>query len=445
MSTEKLIPHDTDAEESVIGSLLLAEDSAGKVVEIGLKPEDFYLEKAQKIYAGCTALAERRVSINQITLAQELASQGTLQTAGGAAYLSHLIAKCPTPLDLRWYAEIVKRLSIYRQLINAGQQIIELGQSAQADMGKALGKADDMILNVRRGNIPSPIVTPEERTQQAIARYTKLHTIEAGVAIKSGLIDLDRFMGGGFYNGDMVIIAARPGVGKSTFAQTIANNVGFTSPVLFCSAEMNVDSLSDRDVASIVGKPISVIRLGGYDPDLYCDITGQALEYVRHQNVYYYQDIPMTTEKILQAGIAMKLRYGLTLVVVDYLGLLDDDYGRSQYERVSYISRKMKQVARMLDVPVLALHQLSRALEERVDKRPQLFDLRDTGKLEEDADVVLFLYRESYYADHEQGPVSGETEILVAKQRQGPGNGRVRVYYDDKHHRYRDLDIHSER
>jgi len=440
MSNIKQVPHNIDAEENVIGSLLIGGE---KATEIGLSPADFYSERNQVLFGACYALAEREVSTNQITVAQELATQKKLELVGGAAYLSHLIAVCATPLDLRYYADIVKRLSLYRQLIKAGGNITQIGYDAPTDVNRSLSTADDMLLEVRKQGAPSPIVTPDDRVTKLAERYTKLYSIEAGAATKSSLRDLDWQLGGGLYDGDMIILASRPGLGKTTFAQTIANNVGMTKKVLFCSVEMSVEGISDRDVAGLVGKPINVIRLGGYTPELYCDITGMALEYMRGLGVYYFKDYPMTTDKIRQAGIAMQLRYGLDLIVVDYLGLLDDEYGRSPYDRISYMSRKVKHIALSLNVPVLALHQLNRAVEEREDKRPQLFDLRESGRLEEDSDVVLFLYRDSYYkryGEDEAQPSdnSGVTEVIIAKQRQGQSNRIIKVWYDEKHQKYFD-------
>lgn len=440
MADIKQAPHNIDAEENVIGSLLIGGE---KATEIGLLPADFYSERNQTIFSACFALAEREVSTNQITVAQELATQKKLEVVGGAAYLSHLIAVCANPLDLRFYADIVKRLSLYRQLVKVGGNITQIGYDAPTDVNRSLSSADDLLLEVRKHGAPSPIVTPDDRVSKLADRYTKLYSVEAGAATKTALRDLDFQLGGGFYAGDMIILASRPGLGKTTFAQTIANNIGLNKKVLFCSVEMSVEGISDRDVAGLVGKPVNVIRLGNYSPDLYGDILGMALEHLRSLNVYYFKDYPMTTDKIMQAGLTMKLRYGLDLMVVDYLGLLSDEYGRSQYDRIGYISRKIKQIALSLDVPLLILHQLSRAVEERDDKRPQLHDLRDSGRLEEDSDIVLFLYRDSYYqrfGDGEKPPDdnSGVTEVIIAKQRQGPSNRILKVWYDEKHQKYYD-------
>jgi replicative DNA helicase len=176
--------------------------------------------------------------------------------------------------------------------------------------------------------------------------------------------------------------------------------------------------------------------MGKYSEELFTKITGEPIQQLKDSNLYFYRDMPMTTAKILQAGMTMKLRFGLEMIIIDYLGILDDDYGNNGYERVGYISRKTKQIARTLDIPIIALHQLHREVEKRENKRPQLSDLRDSGKLEEDADIVLLLYRDSYYTDT---PQNMETEVIIAKNRQGVSNHMVGVFYDEKRHIYKNI------
>ena len=432
MTENQLPPHNIDAEDNVIGSLLID----GELIQsLNLEPSDFYHEQNGTCYVACKALAERGVSINQITLAQELSEQGKLEAAGGAAYLSHLIANCATSLDCRYYADIVKRLAIYRSLIVAADQVAVLGYNQGPSINETLNEADELLLSLRKNGVASPIITPKERAEISFSRYERLFTTEAGVALPTGLKDLDAQIGGGLYAGEMVIAAARPGMGKTTLLMNVANNVAVKNTVLVCSAEMTIAGITDRDVASVLGMTTNEIRRGGYDAEIYARITGEGLQRVIDRKLYFYHEAPLTTVKILQAGINMKLRHGLDLIVVDYLGLLDDDYGNSQYERIGYVSRKLKQLAMKLDVPVLVAHQLNRALEMRPDKRPALYDLRDSGRIEEDADLVLFLYRDSYYQDDAEDV----SEILIAKQRQGEGHRIVKVFYDKVRQQYRDL------
>ncbi|MDP2729311.1 MAG: DnaB-like helicase C-terminal domain-containing protein [Dehalococcoidales bacterium] len=432
LTENKLPPHNIDAEDNVIGSLLIDGDL---IHGLNLEPSDFYHEINQFIFSACIALAERAVSINQITLAQELNEKGKLEAAGGAAYLSHLIASCATSLDCRYYADIVKRLATYRGLIAASDKIATLGYGQGPDISDSLNKADEILLALRKNGAASPIITPKERASLMADRYSTLFTAEAGIALPTGLPDLDAQIGGGLYAGEMAIVAARPGLGKTTFLMNVGNNRAASHKVLVCSAEMTVAGITDRDVASVLGMTTNEVRSGGYVETTFAKILGEGLSAVIDRQLYFYHETPLTTDKILQAGVNMQLRHGLDLIVVDYLGLLDDDYGNSQYERTGYVSRKLKQIAMKLDVPILVAHQLNRALETRPDKRPMLYDLRDSGRIEEDADLVLFLYRDSYYQDD----ADDVTEILIAKQRQGEGHKIVKVFYDRQHQQYRDL------
>jgi replicative DNA helicase len=254
------------------------------------------------------------------------------------------------------------------------------------------------------------------------------------IGISTGLAALDRQLGGGFYPGELAIVAGRAGIGKTTFTSHITNQACQRGvQVLFCSAEMDVDSITDREVAQHAGVSINRIRRGNYNNKLYAQIQ-EALGKIHDKPLYFYNDSPMTTDRILQHALGMKLRNGLGMLAIDYLGILDDQYGRNPYERVTHISRQLKQIARILGVPVVVAAQLNRESATRDNKRPMLSDLRDSGAIEQDADVVLMLYRDSYY---DQAAENDNTvEIIVAKQRQGESNRIVKARFDKKTQRY---------
>jgi len=443
MTTNKLPPHNPEAEEAVVGSLLIG----GEIGDAShLVPDDFYTERNSFVFAACKSLSERSVSINQITAAEELDRMGKLEAVGGAAYLSHLIAECPTSMDLVYYAEIVQRTSVSRRLISAAGKIAEIGYRADPNLPKSLDKADEALLEVRKHGVPSPIVTPKDRALRMSDRYDELSARDRGVVISTGLIDLDYRLGGGFYDGDFILLGSRPSVGKTSLLQFLAKNIAEDRKVLFCSGEMSIESISDRDVAALTGVHISTIRLGNYPEDLHAKIA-DAWGQLSQREIYYYEDMPLTVAKVAQAANTMQLRYGLGVIIVDYIGMLDDEYGQGEYERISFISRRLKQLARKFNVPLIAAHQLNRALEAREDKRPQLYDLRGSGKLEEDADDVLFLYRDDYYYTAEEWAdrypdkkyPEGIVEILIAKQRQGEANRLVKVLYEPTHQAYLNL------
>lgn len=426
-NTVLLPPHDISAEEALLGAVLIDGTQIEQVAPM-VKSSDFYHEPHMIIYQAFSELAKTHNLIDEITTCDQLSRMGKLENCGNRSYLIHLKTLCPSPMDSVYYAEIIKRLSIARQLIVVGDQIKNIGFSNPADSAKALNECDEKLLGIRKSGIASPILSPRDRGQGLYDRYNELANKEMVMALHTGIIDLDAFLGGGFYNGDVIIVGARTGVGKTTFLSSIGEAVAKTKNVLVCSAEMDSDSLSDREVAQFAGIPTNRIRLGAYDEELHSRILAGVGKIIANK-IYIYDDMPMTTDKILQAALTMQLRQGLSMVIIDYLGMLDDDYGRNSYERVGYMSRKIKQIARKLDVPVILAVQLNRELEKRDDKRPHLFDLRDSGAIEQDADVVIFLYRDSYYtplADNQPDI----TEIIVAKQRQGEANKVVKVLYD---------------
>ena len=425
LKSDRLPPHDIAAEEAFIGAILI--DEAG-MAEVSLKVNDFYHEPHMIIYKTFADLVKSKTGINRITVAEELDRAGKLEQCGGVAYLLHLISVCPSPLDSMYYAEIIKRASVSRQLIAAGEEITDIGYTNPADVSKTLTKCDDKLAAIRKSGIGSPVISPKERAEMLYQRYSELYQKEMVMAINTGISKLDVKLGGGFYNGDVIIVGARTSMGKTTFLQFIAQEIARDVNVLFCSAEMNLESISDREVAQNAGIPTNRIRLGRYDDETYAKIV-EAVGEISSRKVYLYDETPMTTDKILQAALNMKMRHGLGAIVIDYLGMLGDDYGKNPYERISYISRKIKELARIVNVPVIVAHQLSRELEKRDDKRPQLFDLRDSGNIEQDADIVLFLYRESYY-NKDENKDTGMTEIIIAKQRQGDAGKFIKVYYD---------------
>lgn len=431
---DRIYPHDTNAEEATLGSLLL-DGAALKTIDI--EPGDFYSERNGFVFDACHSLSDRGVGINQITVAQELASIDRLENCGGAAYLSYLINVTPTSLDLKYYAEIVKKLSVKRQLVAFSDQVADIGYNPAGELKTDFEKIDSAFLKLRQKSAPIQIITPAERVKIANERYDKIFYVEGGVALATGLIDLDKHLGGGLMAGDFVVVGARTGVGKTTVLQTIANNIGASQNVLYVSVEMSTESLTDRDVAGYIGVPISTIRRGNYEQTkegLYGEILIALDEYIRKLHVYHVSGA-FTTDNIYQFASTMQTRYGLSAIMVDYLGILRDRYGLNEENRISEITRKLKQISMELKVPLVAAHQLSRASETRDDNRPKLSDLKGSGSIEADADIVLLMYRQNYYGKTEDTT----TDIILAKQRQGPANIIVKIAYDQKHQKYVNL------
>jgi len=447
---EKLPPHDIDAEESVNGSLLIDGAAIYKIATF-LQQSDFYTEQNQWIYGACLSLYHRSEAINQITVAQELARQERLETCGGAAYLSRLISIVPTPLDIEHYAQIVYRLAISRRLIDAARQIETIGYQADPDVGLSLGRAENILFKLRRREGTRDLT----HIRQVLDKYFEVTPAslegrpeERVPYVLSSYTGLDEFLGG-FQRSDLIIVGGRPSMGKTSLALNVARNaaVEHGACVALFSVEMARDSLVLRLLSGESGVNSKRVRLHigwgremeeymGWEDDekKVVDATG-----ILSESQIYVDDTPMLRMAEMR-GKAVRLNYerGIDLIIVDYLQLmLGDRKFDNRVQEVSEISRSLKGLARELNVPVLAVSQLSRAPEGRALHEPQLSDLRESGSIEQDADVVLFIYREEYYYPNEKEWVSqhiGEeyprevADVIIAKHRNGP-TGRIKLRF----------------
>jgi len=441
---ERLPPHDIDAEEAVIGSLLIDGTAIYQIATL-LQPSNFYSERNAQIFSACLALYQRNEAINQITLAQELDRQGKLEPCGGAAYLSHLISIVPTSLDIEHYAQIVFRLSVMRYLINAGTQIAAIGYAADPNVDASLSQAEDILFKLRQGQFTRDLVP----IRQVLDRYfedtvsipaTEMGRVEPVPYVLSGFTALDEFLGG-FHHSDLVIAAGRPSMGKTSLALNIARNaaVDYGACVALFSMEMARESLVMRLLSSESGVNLRQVRLGLHteaEERRIMEATGALAE------VPIYVDDSPQLRVVEMRSKARRLHYerGVNLIIVDYLQLMQAE-GRveNRVQEISYISRSLKGIARELNVPVIAVSQLSRAVEWRASHRPQLSDLRESGSIEQDADVVIFIYRdEAYFSSQREWEEAhpGEAypppaEIIVAKHRNGP-TGQVNLRFIPK-------------
>jgi len=438
---EKLPPHDIDAEEAVIGSLLIDGAAIYKIATF-LQQEDFYHEQSQWIYGACLSLYQHDEAINQITVAQELARQEKLEACGGAACLSRLISNCPTSLDIEHYARIVFRLSIMRRLITAARQIAAIGYQADPDVDASLSRAEDVLFRLRHGQSPRDFV----HIRQVLDKYFETaapapeaegYPKELIPYVLSSFTGLDEFLGG-FQRSDLIIIAGRPSMGKTSLALTIARNAAVEQGacVALFSLEMAREPLVLRMLASESGVNSRRLRLGLPDEEeekRIMEATGCLSE-----APIYIDDSPQLRVVEMRSK-ARRLHYerGINLIIVDYLQLMQGDgRGESRVQEISFISRSLKALARELDVPVLAVSQLSRAVEWRALHIPQLSDLRESGTIEQDADVVLFIYRDEYYhtVDEWQNLHPDKdyprqiADIIIAKHRNGP-TGQVKLRF----------------
>ena len=431
---EQLPPHDIEAEEAVISALLVDPEAIYKVTSI-IEANDFFREKNGWIYEACLDLWNRDEAINQITVAHELARKERLDEAGGQTYLADIIRQLPTSIGVEFYAGIVQRDSKYRGLIHAATGIMQMAYTAAPDIEGVFLRSEELIQRLRGGEHFRDFVHISELLQAYLEEDPDDIKAREHAAIETGFQDLDALLGG-LKRADLVIIGARPSVGKSAFALGIARNAALNqhANVGFFSLEMSAEQLAVRLLAAESGVDSTRLRFGQQtelEERRIVRATGELAE----ANIWF-DDSPVLTMADLRAK-ARRLagQQGLDLLVLDYLQLMNSDASSTgRYNRVqeiSFISRGLKGLARELNVPIVALAQLSRAIEQRTPHTPLLSDLRDSGSIEQDADVVMFLSREDMYTTPEQWaeqhpdmPASayprGVAKVDVAKHRNGP-------------------------
>ena len=433
MPEGKLPPHDIDAEEAVNGSLLI-DGQAIYNISILLRPEDFYSEQNRWLYQACVSLYERGEAIDQITVAQELERQGKLEKSGGAAYLSHLISVVPTSLDIEHFAQIVYRLSIMRQLISAADKISGIGYQAEPDVSASLNQAEDILFNLRhkRGSLDFTHISTVLDKSFEVPPAPGAEDYQPIPHALSGLSGLDEFLGG-FQRSDLIIVAGRPSMGKTSLALNIVRNAAVVQGacVALFSLEMSKEALVIRLLSGEARVNSRHIRLGHNTEEIERKIM--EAQGILSQAPIYIDDSPQARVAEMRSK-AKRLHYergGIDLIVVDYLQLMqgEDTRRENRVQEISYITRSLKALARELNVPVMAVSQLSRQVEWRASHKPQLSDLRESGSIEQDADVVIFIYRDEFYyptkeeweKDHPEEEYPREiADIIIAKNRNGP-------------------------
>ena len=433
MYAEQLLPHDTGAEEAVIGSLLIDGDSFLHIAHL-IKPEDFYRERNRLCFAACTDLFQRSEAIDQVTLARELSRTGELDNVGGMGYLSHLISITPTSIHAEHYALVVYRTSIMRRLINAASRISAIGYEDTADVENTLRQAEDVLFRVRGERVEQGFISLRQIYDQFLEERAALaDPLEDSTApIMTGYNDLDELLGG-MQRSDMLILGARPSLGKSALAVNIALNAaknGATTGIF--SLEMSREQLALRILAGDAEVDAHRLRLGLYteaEEQRIIDSIGNLSDLPVYIDDTPFQGILEMRSKARRLSLSPD---GLDLLIVDYLQLIQGQNrargGENRVQEISEISRSLKGIARDLRVPVLTCSQLSRVVEGRPSRRPVLSDLRDSGSIEQDADIVMFIFREDvYYTEDEwqqhfpDRPYPRNiAEIIVAKHRHGP-------------------------
>ena len=433
----RTMPHDDVAEQSVLGGMLLSKDAIADVVE-SLRASDFYKPAHETIYEAILSLYGHGSPADVITVADELKKRGELTRVGGASYIHTLIASVPTAANAQYYAEIVKEHAIMRRLIEAGTKIAQLGYANETEVDTLVDQAQAEIYAVTDGNAKEDYVSFSEALEETINEIDANSNRPDGVyGVPTDFIEFDELTGG-LHGGQMIVIAARPGVGKSTLALDIARSASIHHQMttVFFSLEMSRTELAMR-ILSAEGK-ISMGRLKKGDLDTEGWTNLATLQGRIDSAPLFIDDSPnMTLMEIRAKCRRLKQRNDLKLVVLDYLQLMSSGKKvESRQQEVSEFSRSLKLLAKELDVPVIALSQLNRGSEQRTDKRPMVSDLRESGSIEQDADMVILLHREDMYnPDSER---VGEADMIIAKHRGGPTR-TIPLAFSGKYSRFNNM------
>jgi len=437
---EKIPPQSIEAEQSLLGGLMIDKNAILKVVDF-LQARDFYKETHQEIYSAMIDLFEKREPIDLLSAANRLKEKEKLTDVGGNAYLTELINMVPTATHVLNYAKIVQRKRILRDLIDASHEIGLMGYDETEDVDQLLDSAERRIFSIAQRSLTQAFVPVKDSLEEAFERLDRLSKHGGEIrGLATGFTDLDNILAG-LQKSDLVILASRPSLGKSALAVDMARNIAVHQkiPVGIFSLEMSKDQVIDRLIAAQANVDLWRLRTGRLSSD------GENNDFKRIQQALgvlseapIYIDDSATSNILQMRALARRLQAdkGLGLIIVDYLQLMEPRNPMStSVQQVTEISRSLKGLARELNIPVLALSQLSRAVEQRTPSRPRLADLRESGSLEQDADVVLFIYREK-----EMGETvpQNTAEIMIAKHRNGP-IGAIKLYFDSQRVTFRNL------
>lgn len=440
----KIPPHSLEAEKSVLGSLLIDKDAIIKVADI-LKPEDFYFDNNAAIYKAILELFQKRIPVDLLTLAEALSDKKELDNIGGKSYLAELTSIVPTSTHIYQYATIVKHKSTLRKLLKTGDFITSLGYQETEDLDEILEEAEKSLFNVSQTFLKDKFIHIKDVLNKTYEKISELHEADGQDkyrGVPSGFPSLDIKLSG-FQPSDLIIIAGRPSMGKTALALNIAQNIaGSEKRVGVLSLEMSKEQLVERLFCSLLEVDSWRLRTGQLTDEDFGRI-GEVMDRLNSMNIYIDDSVDNSIVEIRAKARRLQMEQGLDLLIVDYLQLMSvgkmASFQTNRVQEISEISRSLKSLSRELNIPVIAISQLSRAVELRTDKRPQLSDLRESGAIEQDADVVLMLYREDYYDDLSDRP--GITDIYIRKHRNGP-TGHIELRFDKAKMRFYEIEKH---
>lgn len=440
---DKLQPHNVEAEEAVLGALLIDADAILRISS-RIEAKDFYLQRHAWIFEAIHNLYQRRQPVDLVTLTDELERNSHLADIGGPAFLTDLINATPTSIHAEFYANIVERTAILRRLIEGATQIAKLAYEDVENVDEVVDRAETIIFGISQRHDKRDLRPIRHAIDDYYDRveYLSQHQGEI-VGIPTGLKDLDKLLGG-MQRSDLLIMAGRPGMGKTSLALSIALQAArrWNKRIAMFSLEMSDEQLVQRLISAETSIDSQRLRLGQIRDDEW-PVLMQATTLLA-ETPFFIDDTPaISAIELRSKARRLDAEHGLDLVIVDYLQLMRGESRRNEnrQQEISFISRSLKELARELNVPVIALSQLSRAVESRHDKRPMLSDLRESGSIEQDADVVMFVYRDEVYNPDTEYP--NIAEIIVAKHRSGP-TGIFSVYFKKQLAQFVDLEVRSQ-
>jgi len=436
---ERIPPQNIEAEQSLLGCLLLDKDAMTKVSDT-LRAEDFYREIHSELYDAMVSLYSKHQPIDLLTLTNELQERGKLEFVGGRSYVVELSTVVPSAAHITHYANIISRKATLRRLIQSASDIVEESYVESKDVDVILDESEQKLFSVSQRYLKHVFIPIQTLLGDAFERIDQLHKHKGQLrGIATGFSDLDHYLAG-LQRSDLVILAARPSIGKTTLALDIIRNVARTTPVGLFTIEMSREEVTDRFLAAEAGVSLWKMRTGrlsseGEFNDF--DKIATALDSLAKTKIFIDDSSGPTVLQMRAMARRLQAEHGLGLIVVDYLQLIRSNKNYDNpVQQITEISRNLKGLARELNIPVLALSQLSRAVESRPDQRPKLSDLRDSGSIEQDADVVMFIYREDKVKrDSEKKNVA---EIMISKHRNGP-TGEVELYFDEDNVSFKNL------
>ena len=442
----KVPPQNLEAEQSVLGGILLENEAISKVLET-LLPDDFYSESHRKIFNSMIELFEKNEPIDLITLTNQLKSMGHLDGVGGSAYLSSLVDSIPTAANITYYARIVKEKAVLRRLITTATEIVTRGYGDEDDVWDLLDEAEKSIFQIGESQIRPSFFKMKSILQESFKTIEKLYeSKEIVTGVPSGFNDIDKLTSG-FQASDLIIIAGRPSMGKTAFCLNIAQHVSVEKniPVAFFSLEMSKEQLVMRMLCSEAQVDAHRVR-GGFLGETDWPKLTRAAGTLSEAPIFIDDTPALSVLEMRAKSRRIMAEHKLGLVIVDYLQLMRgrglSTRGRaaseSREQEISDISRSLKALAKELQIPVIALSQLNRRVEERTNKRPQLADLRESGAIEQDADLIGFIYRDEVYNKGDDNPNKGIAEVIIGKQRNGPV-GDVKLAFIDKYASFENL------